>query len=148
MLRHLFVILLTALALPAFAQTPNTASIVVAVVDQSGAVVNDARVRVINRETGATRDASSNANGLATIGALPLTGTYAINVSKAGFTADDVTDLTLRAQETATVKVTLVASGGNTEVVVYGTTQGVRADAQIGVRLDSATIDETPIPGR
>ena len=32
--------------------------------------------------------------------------------------------------------------------MVYGTTQGVRADAQIGVRLDSATIDETPILGR
>ena len=54
----------------------------------------------------------------------------------------------MRAQETATVKVTLVASGGKTEVVVYGTTQGVRADAQIGRRLDSATIDETPILGR
>jgi hypothetical protein len=148
MLRLLFVILLTAIAVPALAQTPNTASIVVAVVDQSGAVVTDARVRAVNRETGATRDATSNANGLATIGALPLTGTYTINVSKAGFTADDVTALTLRAQETATVKVTLVASGGNTEVVVYGTTQGVRADPQIGVRLDSATIDETPIPGR
>ena len=32
--------------------------------------------------------------------------------------------------------------------MVYGTTQGVRADAQIGRRLDSATIDETPILGR
>ena len=132
----------------AFAQTPNTAAIVVAVVDQSGAVVDDARVSVTNIETGASRDASSNSDGLATIGALPLTGTYTINVSKAGFTADDVTDLTLRAQETATVKVTLVASGGRTEVVVYGTAQGVRADAQIGRRLDSATIDETPILGR
>jgi len=141
-------LLTVTLALPAFAQTPNTAALVVAVVDQTGAVVSDARVRVINHETGATRDASSSANGIATIGALPLTGTYTINVSKAGFTADDVTDLTLRAQETATVKVTLVATGGKTEVVVYGTTQGVRADAQIGVRLDSATIDETPIPGR
>src|SRR5207344_2202605 len=45
-----------ALALPAFAQTPNTAALVVAVVDQTGAVVSDARVCVINRETGATRD--------------------------------------------------------------------------------------------
>jgi len=141
-------LLMIAPALTVFAQSPNTAALVVAVVDQTGAVVSDARVRVINRETGATRDASSSAEGVATIGALPLTGTYTINVSKAGFTADEVTDLTLRAQETATVKVTLVASGGKTEVVVYGTTQGVRADAQIGVRLDSATIDETPIPGR
>ena len=137
-----------AIAVPAFAQTPNTAALVVAVVDQTGAIVADARVRVINRETGATRDAVSNTDGIAAIGALPLTGTYTIDVTKAGFTADEVTDLSLRAQETATVKVTLVASGVKTDVVVYGTTQGVRADAQIGVRLDSATIDETPIPGR
>jgi hypothetical protein len=149
MLRKLaFAVLLTACAAPSLAQTPNTAAVVVAVVDQTGAVVGDAHVRVTNRETGATRDGSSNADGLATIGALPLTGSYTISVSKAGFTADEVTDLTLRAQETATVKVTLVASGVKTDVVVYGTTQGVRADAQIGVRLDSATIDETPIPGR
>ena len=141
-------LLVFATANPAIAQTPNTAALVVEVVDQSGAVVNDARVRITNRDTGATRDASSNTDGLATIGALPLTGAYTVSVSKAGFTADDVTDLSLRAQETATVKVTLVASGGKTEVVVYGTTQGVRADAQIGRRLDSATIDETPIPGR
>src|SRR6185436_16717345 len=31
---------------------------------------------------------------------------------------------------------------------VYGTTQGVRADAQIGGRIDSPSIDETPILGR
>ena len=33
-------------------------------------------------------------------------------------------------------------------MIVYGTTQGVRADAQIGRRLDDSTIDETPILGR
>ena len=147
-LRIILAFLVVLAPVPAFSQTPNTAALVVAVVDQTGGVVSDARVRVINRETGATRDAASNADGLATIGALPLTGTYTIDVQKAGFTAEDVTDLNLRAQETATVKVTLVASGGKTEVVVYGTTQGVRADAQIGRRLDSATIDETPILGR
>jgi hypothetical protein len=116
--RFIPMLLAIALASPALAQTPNTAALVVAVVDQTGAVVSDARVRVTNHETGATRDASSSADGVATIGALPLTGTYTISVSKAGFTADDVTNLTLRAQETATVKVTLVASGGKTEVVV------------------------------
>jgi len=44
--------------------------------------------------------------------------------------------------------VTLVASGVRTEVVVFGTNQGVRADAQIGRRLDSGTLDEIPILGR
>jgi hypothetical protein len=144
----IFAVLLSAVATPALAQSPNTSGIIVAVVDQTGAVVTDATVTVINSATGASRAASSDDRGLATVTALPLTGAYTIQVSKPGFTANDVTDLTLRAAETATVKVTLVASGGNTEVVVYGTTQGVRADAQIGRRLDSATIDETPILGR
>jgi len=143
-----FALLLFAFASPLLAQTPNTAGIVVAVVDQTGAVVRDAAVTIVNNATGAARAAVSNDAGLATIGALPLTGTYTVNVTKAGFTASEVADLTLRAGETASVKVTLVASGVRTEVVVYGTTQGVRADAQIGRRLDSATIDETPILGR
>lgn len=135
-------------AAPSFAQTPNTAGIVVAVVDQTGGVVKDAAVTVVNSATGLSRAAASNDAGLATITALPLTGTYSVNVTKAGFTAEDVTDLALRAQETATVKVTLVATGGKTEVVVYGTTQGVRADSQIGRRLESQAIDELPILGR
>ncbi len=77
-----------------------------------------------------------------------MTGTYAVHVTKAGFTAEDASELTLRAGETATVKVRLVASGGKTDVVVYGTTQGVRADPQIGRRMDAPAIDETPILGR
>jgi hypothetical protein len=90
----------------------------------------------------------SGSDGTASIAGLPLTGTYAINVSKPGFTADDVKGLTLRAGETATVRVKLFASGGETQVTVFGTTQGVRADPQIGRRMDSPAIDETPILGR
>jgi len=141
-------LLLLALAAPAFAQSPNTATMIVTVVDESGGVVKDATVSVVNTATGAVRDAVSGAEGSATIAALPLTGDYTISVAKAGFTAEDVTGLTLRAGETAMVKVKLLVSGGESEVVVYGTTQGVRADAQIGQRLDSGQIDETPILGR
>ena len=135
-------------ATSAAAQSPSTAAIVVLVVDQTGGVVSDAGVTVANTATGATREVRSGSEGAATISALALTGTYTIHVSKAGFTAEDVSDLGLRAGETATVKVTLVASGVRTEVVVFGTNQGVRADAQIGRRLDSGTIDEIPILGR
>ena len=103
---------------------------------------------VVNKATGLSRATVSNESGLATITALPLTGTYSVNVTKPGFTAEEVADLALRAGETASVKVTLVASGGTTEVVVFGTTQGVRANAQIGERLQSETIDELPILGR
>jgi hypothetical protein len=133
---------------PVFAQSPNTATMIVVVVDQTGGVVKDARVSVINTATGAVRHAVSGTEGSATIAALSLTGEYSVSVAKTGFTAEDVTGLTLRAGETATVKVKLLASGGKSEVTVYGTTEGVRADAQIGSSLDSQQIDETPILGR
>ncbi len=132
----------------ATAQSPNTASMIVTVVDQNGAVVKGAQVSVVNIATGAVRDVVSGDEGSATIAALALTGEYKVTVSMTGFTAEDVTGLTLRAGETATVKVKLVASGGKSEVTVFGTTEGVRADAQIGRSLDSPRIDETPILGR
>jgi Carboxypeptidase regulatory-like domain/TonB dependent receptor len=149
LIRLLWAVVLAAPAAPMLAQSsPNTAAIVVVVVDQTGAVVNDAKVTVVNSATGATREAISGGDGSATVAALSLTGAYTISVAKTGFTADDVTNLTLRAGETATVKVRVVATGGKSEVTVYGTTQGVRADSQIGRRLDTSTIDETPILGR
>ncbi len=146
--RVLLAMLLPLIALPAAAQSPNTSALIVVVVDQTGGVVSDAKVTVVNNATGAAREVTSGGDGSATIGALSLTGTYKVSVSKSGFTAEDVNDLTLRNGETATVKVKLVASGGKTEVTVYGTEQGVRADPQIGRRLDSATVDEIPILGR
>jgi hypothetical protein len=42
----------------------------------------------------------------------------------------------------------LVISGEKVEVTVFGTAEGVRSDPQIGRRLDSQQIDETPILGR
>ena len=132
----------------AFAQSPNTSTIVVLVTDPSGAVVKDAKVSLINTNTGAVREAVSESDGSATIPALSLTGTYAVSVSKPGFGSEEHKDITLRAGETATLKVKLLLGSERAEVTVYGTNQGVRADAQIGRRLDSPTIDETPILGR
>jgi len=112
-LRFLFVLLAAIVAVPAIAQTPNTAAILVTVVDQTGAVVQDAKVSIVNSATSAVRDVSSGPDGSATLGALPLTGEYKITVTKTGFKSEDVPGLTLRAGETATVKVRLVATGGS-----------------------------------
>ncbi|HEU4386390.1 MAG TPA: TonB-dependent receptor [Blastocatellia bacterium] len=130
------------------AQSPNTATMVVTVIDQTGAVVKDAKISVTNDATGDVREAVSGEGGSATFAALSITGEYKVTVNMTGFTAEDVTGLALRAGETATVKVKLVASGGKSEVTVYGTTEGVRANPQIGLPLNSKQIDETPILGR
>ena len=136
------------LAAPAFAQSPNTSTVVVLVTDQSGAVVNDARVSVTNNQTGAVRASTSGVDGSATFPALSLTGTYTVTVTKQGFATEEHKDISLRAGETATLRVKLVLGTEKSEVTVYGTNAGVRADPQIGGRLDSPTVDETPILGR
>src|SRR3954464_11971538 len=143
-----FLVAFAMLASPAAAQSPNNASVVVLVIDQTGAVLKDARVSIVNAQTGATREALTGIDGSVSFPALPLTGTYSVNVSKDGFGDESRKAITLRSSETATLKVKLLVGEEKTEVTVLGTTQGVRADSQIGVRLDSATIDETPILGR
>ena len=130
------------------AQSPNNAGLVVLVTDQSGAVVKDARISVTNNQTGALREALSATDGSASIPALSLTGTYTVHVSKQGFGDEERSDITLRAGETATLKVKLLVGPEKTEVTVYGTAEGVRADAQIGRSLETHQIDEIPILGR
>ncbi len=103
---------------------------------------------VTNNQTGAARDVASGSDGSAIVpGAVADRHLHGL-VSKQGFGSEERNDVTLRAGETATLKVKLLVGTEKTEVTVYGTTEGVRADAQIGRRLDSATIDETPILGR
>ncbi len=136
------------IAAPAVAQSPNTATIIVAVVDQTGAVVPDAKVLVVNNATGAAREVVSGDEGTVTIPGLSITGSYTVSVSKQGFGNEERKEITLRAGETATLKVMLQVGSTAAEVTVYGTTEGVRAEPRIGVRLDAPTIDETPILGR
>ena len=130
------------------AQSPNTASAIVVVQDQNGAVIPGATVSVVNRATGAIRNAVSGDDGTATFSALSLTGTYTISVSKDGFGREELKDVSLRSGEAATFTVKLLVGSEKAEVTVYGTTEGVRSDPQIGRRLDSPQIDETPILGR
>jgi hypothetical protein len=135
-------------AVCALAQSPNTASVIVIVVDQTGAGIKDAKVSVMNTATGAARESVAGSDGSATIPALSLTGTYTVAVSKEGFGSEELKDIALRSGETATLTVKLLVGSGRAEVTVFGTTEGVRADPQIGRRLENAQIDETPILGR
>jgi len=140
--------LLLLFAAPVFAQSPNTATMIVVVADQTGSVINDAKVAVVNNDTGDTRDAVSGSDGTATFSGLSLTGTYKVTVSRQGFANEEREGLTLRSGETATLKVILLAGSQHAEVTVFGTTEGVRADAQIGLPLRTDQINETPILGR
>jgi hypothetical protein len=135
-------------ALPLAAQSPNTATILVNVVDQAGGAVSDAKVSLVNNATGATREAMTARDGTATFPALPLTGTYTVRVAHEGFGGEERQNISLRGGETATLRVPLLVGAETAQMTVYGTTEGVRADPQIGRRLDGEQIDETPLLGR
>ena len=141
-------LLLSAFVTFAAAQSPNTATMIVLVTDQTGAVVTNARVTVLNTATGDSREAVSGTDGRATFAALSLTGTYKVTVAREGFGTEERQDLSLRSGETATLQVTLLAGSQAAEVTVFGTAEGVRSDPQIGLPVPSTRIDETPILGR
>src|SRR6266566_1787657 len=82
---------------PVLAQSPNTATIVVVVTDQSGAVVPAAQVSITSASMGVRRTAVSGPDGSVTIPALSIAGTYSIAVSKTGFTTEQVQNVSLRA---------------------------------------------------
>src|SRR5262245_17260912 len=130
-----------------YAQSPHTAAVVVAVTDQTGAAVPGAQVSIAN-DAGTARDGTTGNDGSVTIAALPVVGIYGVGVSKEGFSTEGITNVLLRAGETATVRVRLMPTGGTSEVTVYGTAQGVRADPEIGTRLASEQIDVIPLLGR
>src|SRR5205085_1241541 len=92
--------------------------------------------------------AISGADGSVTIPALPVGGSYILSVAKYGFTSKELQDMVLRAGETAAVRVRLMATGGASEVTVYGTATGVRTDPQLGMRLDAQQAEEVPVLGR
>jgi hypothetical protein len=100
------------------AQSPNTATLIVVVVDQNGAVVKDAKVSVVNTATGAVREAVSGSDGSSTIPALSLTGTYTVRVSREGFGNEEARDIRLRSGDTATLKVSLQIGSTEAEVTV------------------------------
>src|SRR6185295_7702385 len=102
-------------AITAIAQSPNTATMIVVVNDQNGAVVTDARVSVVNTATADSREAISGTDGTATFPALSLTGKYKVTVMREGFGNEERDGLTLRSGETATIKVTLQPGSQNAE---------------------------------
>ena len=97
-------LLLLLIALPLAAQSPNTATLIVDITDETGAHVSGAKVAVVNSATGAVREVSSDNGGTGAFPALSVTGTYLVTVSKAGFGSEERNDVALRAGEIATLK--------------------------------------------
>lgn len=93
----------------------NTASIVGAVHDTTGALVVGVHITISNVDTGFTRTVTTGSDGLYTATSLPI-GRYTLSAAQNGFKKTEVPVFTLEVGQQARIDLALV-TGGSTETV-------------------------------
>ena len=128
------------------AQTPDTATIHVQVVDASRAAMPDVQITLKNVQSGLERKAATDATGTAVFEGLPVAGAYELTANKPGFADAAVRQIALRGGAGADLNVQLSVASGQSEVVVTGAVGEVRSDLpQIGTHLTAHDAEETPL---
>ena len=118
------VILLSALN-PAFMNAQSIQSTILGTVkDQGGAVVTDARVVVVNVDTGNSTVLATDANGDFQASDL-APGTYQIEVSRPGFERRRISDIVLTARQQLRVDLSLQVGAALQEITVDASAAGV-----------------------
>lgn len=146
----LYVILLMALvgAPAAFAQAGSTGRVSGTVVDQTGAVIPEATVTLINIETSETREVGTNDLGDFVFSLLPP-GRYELRVSAPGFQTVVVKDVVVKITQTTTLTVQLPVAL-ETEVMTVTAEPPLVQDtsSQMGRVIDERSIRQLPLPTR
>ena len=140
-----FLLIMLALG-SARAQTP-TGTIAGVVTDQTSAALTDARVDIVNRDTGQTRTLTTSVNGVYNAAGLP-SGVYQISVEAAGFKRLE-REASVEAGTTTTVDVSLELGEITESVTVLRTQPLIRHDHhQVGGLVTRDQIDRIPLNGR
>ena len=117
------------------------------IVDQSGAVVPNARVTMTNTGTNETRVVATNVDGDYTIPQLPP-GDYSLSVELRGF-KKMVRSLSLETGQEARLDITLLTGSVTEEVVITAVSPVISAeDAALGNVVEQKKIVELPLNGR
>lgn len=131
----------------AWAQT-GTTSVHGRVFDKSRAVIEGAKVTLLNSAQALQRDTVTPPSGEFEFLALPP-GDYALTVEKQGFSKSEQTGLQLLVNVPATVNVTLEIGAVSTHIEV--TAQGAvinTTDATLGIAFGETQVKELPLEGR
>ena len=130
----------------AFAQGGATGAITGTVQDQSGAVVANGDVRIINQDTGTvTRATKTDATGSFTANLLPV-ATYTVDISSAGFREAKITNVDVRVTETTRMTAKLVPLQVLEKIEVQALVQTVETTtATTGQAIESKTIRDLPL---
>jgi hypothetical protein len=118
------------------------------VTDASGAVVPNAKVRIINLDTGLEREATTNEAGLYRVPLLPL-GRYELKVTQTGFNTFSQSGITLSAGQAATVNVTLKTGELTSTVSVIADSPIADVSRiELGRTINENEVKNLPLPSR
>lgn len=153
-LRFLMVVLTVVLTaalstLPGFAQTEATGGVIEGTVtDQSGAVVPNAHITVMNPATGLTRSAATDSSGYFRIPALPV-GEYDVLLEARGFTTAKQSALKLTVGQTRTVNFTATVAGQAQTVTVSEQAPVVETTrSSVSSTVNDLAVANLPVNGR
>ncbi|HXG63743.1 MAG TPA: TonB-dependent receptor [Blastocatellia bacterium] len=147
--RHCGLLLAVLLAVGLSPQPGNAqvlyGTIVGNVVDESGAVVPDAKVTVTSKETGQTRETETNDAGDYAIPNL-LPGVYEVKVSKQGFATFTQTDLTVTTNNVTRVNVQLKVGNVTDVMTIAADATTLQTDtAEVKTQLSGQEINTLPL---
>ena len=148
---RIFLLMVTfpfALSLTLFAQSADTGAISGTVKDNSGAVLPEARISVINKNTGVTRALTTNHSGFYSAEALP-SGDYTIVIQRDGFETGKIENIHIDPGQRREVSPQLsVGSVGESVTVEANTLQVQTAQSADSSTIDSKEISTLLVNGR
>jgi len=122
----------------------STSSLTGLVTDPAGASVSHARITVLNKNTGFTRDDQTDDAGYYNLQALPI-GLYTVTVQQAGF-SNVTQDVQLNGAEKSRRDFALAVGGSQETVTVSANNSSLSPDdASISTVIGTETIQQTPL---
>ena len=133
-------------ALPLLAQI-EVGRVTGTVTDQSGAVVNGAKVTLTNNDTGVVAT-KMTADGIYAFTAVQP-GTYTLKIENTGFSTHITNNVIVHVQQVDTVDAQLTPGKVTEQVVVNTTAPLLQAEtADVGQTINSVAVDDMPLNGR
>src|ERR1051325_5558754 len=125
----------------------STASLSGDVVDQNGAVVPGAEVKIVNTATAFSRQTMTSNAGSYVFPLLPP-GTYNVTVQRDGFSPVRVENLVLNVGDQKALQIQLKAGDVNAQVTIDSDAEIVRTDGGVGTVVDRQFVANVPLNGR
>jgi hypothetical protein len=130
------------------AQVANNTSLVGTVTDSAGAVIVDAKVTAVERDSKVAYPTTTNNQGYFSIPNI-LPGTYDVTVEHGGFEKTLSSGVLVTLNQAARTDVTLKIGSEATEVTVAANTKAIQTDdSLLGETVTEAQIENLPMNGR